>query len=525
MTETSSKHSAKHLIIGGGIIGCSIAYHLARSGEKDVVLLEKAALTEGATWHAAGLVGQLRSSRNTTRMLQRSVALYDRLEAETGLACDWKKVGSLRLAASQERLLEARRLATMARSFGLEMQIISPQEAKDLFPYINTDGLTGAAYIPSDGHVDPASLCQSIAAGARMHGAQLRQGVTVLDFEVRDGRITKVMTSAGEFEAETVTLASGMWSRELGRKLGLLIPACAVEHQYIVTEPIPGFPEGLPTLRDPDRLVYYKPDAGGRLVIGGYEDDTVPFGERGIPGDFVRQLLPENLDRFEPLAAHAAEVTPIVNEVGIRQIINGPIPYSADGDFVMGPVPDFKNLMLATGFLYGIAAGGGAGEMIAEWLVEGRPGLDLWPLDVRRFGPHQGTRHYMYPRAVEHYAHHYKIRYPGQESSVARNLRKSPLYERLKAKGAVYGSKNGWERPLWFAPQGVEPVDQLDFLKPGWKRFVAEEHKAVRSAVALVDQSSFSKFELVGQGALAALQHLAVSNMDKPVGDLYPAVQ
>lgn len=520
MSDPTSRHSAKHLIIGGGIIGCSIAYHLAKSGEKDVVLLEKAALTEGATWHAAGLVGQLRSSRNTTRMLQRSVALYDRLEAETGLACDWKKVGSLRLAASQDRLLEAKRLATMAKSFGLEMQIISPGEAKELFPYINTDGLLGAAFIPSDGHVDPASLCQSIAAGARMHGAQLRQGVKVLDFTVRDGRITEVITTDGIFEAETVTLASGMWSRELGQKLGLTIPACAVEHQYIVTEPIPGFPEGLPTLRDPDRLVYYKPDAGGRLVIGGYEDDTVPFGDKGIPGEFVRQLLPENLDRFEPLAAHAAEVTPIVNEVGIRQVINGPIPYSADGDFVMGPAPDFKNLMLATGFLYGIAAGGGAGEMIAEWLVEGRPSLDLWPLDARRFGPHQGARSYMYPRAVEHYAHHYKMRYPGQESSVARDLRKSPLYERLKAKGAVYGSKNGWERPLWFAPEGVEPVDQLDFLKPGWKRYVAEEHKAVRNNVALVDQSSFSKFELVGQGALDALQYLAVSNMDKPLGSV-----
>ncbi|MEH6726143.1 MAG: FAD-dependent oxidoreductase [Hyphomicrobiales bacterium] len=518
MTDPSPRKSVKHLIIGGGIIGCSIAYHLAKSGEKDVVLLEKAALTEGATWHAAGLVGQLRSSRNTTRMLQRSVALYDRLEAETGLACDWKKVGSLRLAASTDRMLEAKRLATMAKSFGLEMQIISPGEAKGLFPYINTDGLHGAAFIPSDGHVDPASLCQSIAAGARLHGAQLRQGVKALDFTVRDGRIIEVITSDGIYEAETVTLASGMWSRELGQKLGLAIPACAVEHQYIVTEPIPGFPEGLPTLRDPDRLVYYKPDAGGRLVIGGYEDDTVPFGDKGIPGDFVRQLLPENLDRFEPLAAHAAEVTPIVNEVGIRQVINGPIPYSADGDFVMGPVPDFKNLMLATGFLYGIAAGGGAGEMIAEWLVEGRPSLDLWPLDARRFGPHQGARSYMYPRAVEHYAHHYKMRYPGQESSVARGLRKSPLYERLKAKGAVYGSKNGWERPLWFAPDGVEPVDQLGFLNPGWKQYVAEEHKAVRNGVALVDQSSFSKFELVGQGALDALQYLAVSNMDKPLG-------
>lgn len=511
-------HSAKHLIIGGGIIGCSVAYHLARSGEKDVVLLEKAALTEGATWHAAGLVGQLRSSRNTTRMLQRSVAMYDRLESETGLNCDWKKTGSLRLAASKDRMLETRRLATMARSFDLEMNLITPDEAKALFPYIETQGLEGAAFIPSDGHVDPASLCQSIAAGARQQGAQLKQGVEVLDFTVTGGRITAVKTTDGIYEAETITIATGMWSRELGAKLGLKIPACAVEHQYIVTEPIPDFPAGLPTLRDPDRLVYYKPDAGGRLVIGGYEDNTQPFGDDGIPGAFVRQLLPENLDRFMPLAEQAGIVTPVVNTVGIRQIINGPIPYSADGDFVMGPVPDFDNLMLATGFLYGIAAGGGAGEMIAEWLLEGRPSLDLWPLDNRRFGAHHGTRAFMYPRAVEHYAHHYKMRYPGDESHVARNLRLSPLHERLSANGAVWGSKNGWERPLWFAPEGVAPVDQLDFLAPGWKKFAAHEHKAVREAVALIDQTSFSKFELLGPGALQAIQRLAVSNMDKPVG-------
>jgi glycine cleavage system aminomethyltransferase T/glycine/D-amino acid oxidase-like deaminating enzyme len=511
-------HSAKHLIIGGGIIGCSIAYHLAKSGEKDVVLLEKAALTEGATWHAAGLVGQLRSSRNTTRMLQRSVAMYDALEAETGMASDWKKTGSLRLAASRDRMLETRRLATMARSFALEMNILTPEEAKTLFPYIDTKGLEGAAFIASDGHVDPAGLCQSIATGARLHGATLRQGVKVLDFTVEHGRIVAVLTTEGSYEADTITLAAGMWSRELGAKLGLVIPACAVEHQYIVTEPIPGCPENLPTLRDPDRLVYYKPDAGGRLVIGGYENNTVAFGEHCIPGDFVRQLLPENLDRFEPLAQCAARVTPIVNEVGIRQVINGPIPYSADGDFVMGPAPEIRNLMLATGFLYGIAAGGGAGEMIAEWILEGRPSLDLWPLDVRRFGPHHGSRAFMYPRAVEHYAHHYKLRYPGTESTVARNLRLSPLHARLATKGAVWGSKNGWERPLWFAPDGVAPVDQLDFLSPGWKKYAALEHQAVRQGVALIDQSSFSKFELHGPGALNTLQHLAVTNMDKPVG-------
>ncbi|UWR63386.1 FAD-dependent oxidoreductase [Phaeobacter inhibens] len=513
-------HSAKHLIIGGGIIGCSIAYHLARAGEKDVVLLEKASLTEGATWHAAGLVGQLRSSRNTTRMLKRSVALYDRLADETGMEFDWKKVGSLRLAATRERLLEAKRLATMARSFDLEMEIITAAEAKELFPYIDAKDLEGAAFIPSDGHVDPASLCQAIAAGARMHGAKICQGVKVEDFDVHGGRITKVMTSHGGYEAETVVLATGMWSRELAAKLGVVVPACAVEHQYIVTEPLPQ-PElvkGLPTLRDPERLVYYKPDAGGRLVIGGYEEGTLPFGDRGIPGEFVRQLLPDNLDRFAPLAELAGQVTPVVNEVGIRQVINGPIPYSADGDFVMGWAPELRNLMLSTGFLYGIAAGGGAGEMIAEWILEGRPSLDLWPLDVRRFSPHHATRAFMYPRAVEHYAHHYKMRYPGQEAETARNLRLSPLHDRLKQHGAVFGSKNGWERPLWFAPEGVEPVDQLDFLNPGWKVFAEQEHSAARNGVVLIDQSSFSKFELIGPGALAAIQNLAVSNMDKPDG-------
>ncbi|MEO0980501.1 MAG: FAD-dependent oxidoreductase, partial [Pseudomonadota bacterium] len=512
-----TQHSAKHLIIGGGIIGCSIAYHLTRMGERNVVLLERAALTEGATWHAAGLVGQLRSSRNTTRMLKKSVELYDRLQDEEGMQFDWKKTGSLRLAATRERLLEAKRLATMARSFDLEMEIISPEEAKDLFPLIEARGLEGAAFIPSDGYVDPASLCQAVAGAARRQGADLRQGVEVRDFAVANGRITAVETSDGTFEAETVILAAGMWSRELGAKLGIRVPACAVEHQYIVTEPTGTEVGHFPTLRDPERLVYYKPDVAGRLVIGGYEEDTLPFGDHGIPGAFVRQLLPENLDRFLPLADLASQVTPIVNEVGIRQVINGPIPYSADGDFVMGWQPGFDNLMMATGFLYGIAAGGGAGEMIAEWVVEGRPSLDLWPLDVRRFGPHHGTRTFMYPRAVEHYAHHYKKRYPGQEHTSARQLRLSPLYQRLKDQGAVYGSKNGWERPLWFAPDGVEPVDQLDFLEPGWKHYAAEEHRAVRERVALIDQSSFSKFEIVGADALAVLQRLAVSNMNKPV--------
>ena len=510
----------KHLIIGGGIIGCSIAYHLTRNGEKDVVLLERAALTEGATWHAAGLVGQLRSSRNTTRMLKKSVEMYDRLQNEDGMSFDWKKTGSLRLAANEDRLLEAKRLTTMAQSFDLEMSMIGPSEAKELFPLIEQKELLGAAFIPSDGHVDPASLCQAIATVARNQGAEIRQGVKVVDFKKQGRRIVEVVTTGGNYKAENIILATGMWSRELGQKLGIRIPACAVEHQYIVTESTGLDLSNYPTLRDPERLVYYKPDVGGRLVVGGYEDDTLPFGSPAIPGDFVRQLLPENLDRFLPLAELAGEITPVLNKVGIRQIINGPIPYSADGDFIMGWQPGFDNLMLATAFLYGIAAAGGAGEMIAEWVLEGSPSLDLWPLDVRRFGPHHGTQKFMYPRAVENYAHHYKMRYPGQEHESARQVRLSPLYEKLKEFGAVYGSKNGWERPLWFAPEGVAPVDQLDFLEPGWRKYVSEEHRAVRERVALIDQTSFAKFEIFGAGALGFLQTLCVSNMDKPIGSV-----
>ena len=510
----------KHLIIGGGIIGCSIAYHLTRNGEEDVVLLERAALTEGATWHAAGLVGQLRSSRNTTRMLKKSVEMYDRLQNEDGMSFDWKKTGSLRLAANEDRLLEAKRLTTMAQSFDLEMSMIGPSEAKELFPLIEQKELLGAAFIPSDGHVDPASLCQAIATVARNQGAEIRQGVKVVDFKKQGRRIVEVVTTGGNYKAENIILATGMWSRELGQRLGIRIPACAVEHQYIVTESTGLDLSNYPTLRDPERLVYYKPDVGGRLVVGGYEDDTLPFGSPAIPGDFVRQLLPENLDRFLPLAELAGEITPVLNKVGIRQIINGPIPYSADGDFIMGWQPGFDNLMLATAFLYGIAAAGGAGEMIAEWVLEGSPSLDLWPLDVRRFGPHHGTQKFMYPRAVENYAHHYKMRYPGQEHESARQVRLSPLYEKLKEFGAVYGSKNGWERPLWFAPEGVAPVDQLDFLEPGWRKYVSEEHRAVRERVALIDQTSFAKFEIFGAGALGFLQTLCVSNMDKPIGSV-----
>ncbi len=511
--------AAEIVIVGGGIIGCSIAYHLTRMGKTDVAIVEKSGLTHGATWHAAGLVGQLRTSRNTTRMLQRSVELYDRLEAETGQAIDWKKVGSLRLAGSAERLLELKRAATMAKSFGLDMQLIGPKEAQALFPIMTTDGVIAAAYLPSDGYVDPASVAQALAKGARDKGAKIVQGVRVTGITVKDRRAVAVETENGPIACDIVVNCAGMWGREIGRMAGLRVPALALEHQYLITDPIPDMPRNMPTLRDPDLLVYYKPEVRG-LAVGGYEPDTVPFGEAGIPPRFGQELLPENFDRFQQLAELAAKRTPVIDTVGVRKLINGPIPYSADADFIMGKAPELDNAYVAAGFLYGIAAGGGAGQMMAEWIVAGEPSLDLWPLDVRRFGFHHNTKRFMYPRAVELYGHHYKIHWPGVEHESARGIRRSPLYHRLKAKRAVFGSRAGWERPNWFAPAGVEPVDKPSFGRANWFAAVAAEHRAVRERVAVIDQTSFSKLEIDGKRACAALQHLAAANMDRPVGSV-----
>ncbi|MEP7115563.1 MAG: FAD-dependent oxidoreductase, partial [Ilumatobacteraceae bacterium] len=521
MTEQQLPSQARIVIIGGGIIGCSIAYHLTAMGETDVVLLEQHHLTDGATWHAAGLVGQLRSSRNTTRMLEHSVELYGRLEAETGQAVDWHQVGSLRLACSPERVMELKRLTTMAKSFGLPMEIISPVRAQELFPLMTTDRVLAAAFLPTDGYIDPASVTQAIAKGARIRNARICENTKVTSITVDGRRATTVHTDQGDITCEMVVNAAGMWGMEIGRMAGVRIPAVAVEHQYVLTGPIPDFTPAelrqMPTMRDPDLLVYYKPDGPG-LLIGGYEPDTLPFGHDGIPTPFQRQLLDPNFDRFEQLATLAAQRTPVIEQAGIRTMINGPIPYSADADFVMGKVPELDNYYVATGFLYGIAAGGGAGKMMAEWILEGRPSLDLWPLDVRRFAFHHTTHHFMGSRMVELYAHHYKLAAPGSEHITSRGVKRSPLHDALGAQGAVFGSRGGWERPNWFAPSGVEAVDQPSFSRPNWFPHVAEEHRAVRERVALIDQTSFAKFEITGPGALDAVQWLSVADMDKPAG-------
>ncbi len=517
---------ARIVVIGGGILGCSIAYWLTKMGETDVTLLEQHQLTDGATWHAAGLVGQLRSSRNTTRMLEQSVEMYRGLEAETGQAVDWHETGSLRLACSPERVLELKRLATMAKSFGLPMDVISPEKAQELFPLMSTEDVLAAAFLPTDGYIDPASVTMAIARGARMRGANVCEHTRVTSITV-DGRHCSTIQyvdrdgEPGSIECEMVVNAAGMWGMEVGRMAGVRIPATAVEHQYLLSGPIEGYTPvelgKMPTMRDPDHLVYYKPDGPG-LLIGGYEPDTIAFGTNGIPSPFQRQLFDPNFDRFAQLAELGAKRTPCLETAGIRTLLNGPIPYSADADFVMGRVPELDNYYVATGFLYGIAAGGGAGKMMAEWMLEGRPSLDLWPLDVRRFSFHHTTRHFMDTRMVEMYAHHYKLAAPGSEKVTARGIRRSPLHDTLASHRAVFGSRGGWERPLWFAPEGVEPVDRPSFTEPNWFHHVGAEHRAVREGVALVDQTSFAKFEITGPGAMAAVQWLSVADMDKPVG-------
>ncbi len=512
------KH-AEIVIIGGGIIGCSIAYHLTKFGKKDVLVLEQFQLTHGATWHAAGVVGQLRPSRNVTRMLQKSVQLYDVLEEDTGQAIDWKKVGSLRIASSKDRMKEYRRAATTARSFGMEMQLMSPKEAQDLFPIMTVEGVEGATYIESDGYVDPASLCQAFAAGARKRGAEIVQNCRVTGFKKNGRNVTEVHTSQGTVTADTVVNATGMWGHELGGLMETRVPAFAVEHQYLITDPIPDLPAGMPTVRDPDLLLYWKPEVRG-IVVGGYEANTLAFARDGIPENWDQQLLPDNYDRFEPLAENAAMRTPVVSEVGMRQMINGAIPISADGDFVMGKVNELDNVFVACGFIYGIAAAGGAGEVMAEWIIEGQPSMDLWPLDVRRFQAHHNTSYFMYDRAVEIYAKHYAMKWPVEEHSTVRNIRSSPLYERLEEAGAVFGSKAGWERANWFAPISIAAVDEPSFDWPNWFEHVGAEHKAVRERVAVIDQTSFAKMEMVGPGTCAALQWLSVANVDRDTGSV-----
>ena len=512
------KDNAQVVIIGGGIIGCSTAYHLTKMGWKDVVIIEKGELTSGSTWHAAGLVGQLRSERNITRMLQYSVSLYDQLEAETGLTTGWKMSGCLHLASTKERMYELNKGATTARSFGLDMQMISPQEAYDLCPIISLDGIIGAAFMPTDGQADPAGITQALAKGARNRGATFYEHTLVTGFDFDKKRVTAVKTDKGDIRCETVVNCTGMWGYQVGEMLGVNTPVIPFQHQFLVTEELEGLPPNLPTIRDKDSLLYYKEEVGG-LVMGGYERNGIPWGVDGVPNDFISQLLDEDFDHFQQLSDPAMERTPCLAEAGISRLVNGPEGFTPDGDAIMGPAPELDNVFVAVGFnAFGIAAGGGAGRMMAEWIIEGEPSLDIWPLDIRRFGPYHRSRAYNVERTKEIYGKHYTIHWPHEEHDSARGIRRSPLYFPLKGKGAVYGAKYGWDRANWFAPEGVAPEDEHTFEIPSWFEHVAAEHKNARENVVLIDQSSFCKFTVHGPGALAYLNRLSANQVDKPVG-------
>jgi 4-methylaminobutanoate oxidase (formaldehyde-forming) len=383
---------------------------------------------------------------------------------------------------------------------------------------MTSQGVVGAAFIPSDGYIDPSSLTQALARGARNGGVKIHEGVRVTAIKRKDRRVTGVSTDQGDIDCEILVNCAGIWARELGRMAGVRVPAAAVEHQYMVTEKMPDVATDLPSLRDPDNNFYLKPEVGG-FAIGGWEPNTQPFHPAGVPFDFGRELLPSNFERFEQIALPAADRLPVLEKVGVRTLINGPIPISPDGEPILGLAPELDNFYLACGFTSGIAAGGGAGRAMAHWIMNGEPEMDLWAFDIRRFGPHHDGTRYLHERAVESYWRYYQIHWPVEEAKSGRGGRRSPLYAALKEQGAVYGSRFGWERPNWFAPEGVEPRDAPSFeSRPNWFEPVAREHKAAREGVVLIDQSSFTKFEVSGPGAFAALQHIAANDLGKPPG-------
>jgi 4-methylaminobutanoate oxidase (formaldehyde-forming) len=511
---------AQIVVIGGGIIGCSTAYHLAKDHKADVLLIEQGTLTSGSTWHAAGLVGQLRSSASITRVLKYSVELYKQLEAETGLATGWKMSGCLRLATNQDRWTEFKRLATTAGSFGMEMHLVSPEEVKRMWPLMNVDDLVGASWLPTDGQASPSDITQSLARGARTHGARIVENVRVTGFEMKDGRITAVKTSQGDIACEKVVNCAGQWARQVGDMAGINVPLQAVKHQYIITEKIEGLSTDAPTIRDPDRRTYYKEEVGG-LVMGGYEPDPQPWLTGDLPNDWAFRLFDDDFDHFEQHMVQAIERVPALEKVGVKQMINGPESFTPDGNFILGAAPECKNMFVGAGFnAFGIASGGGAGWVLAQWVVDGEAPLDLWVVDIRRFAGMHRDRQWVCDRTLEAYGKHYTIAFPHEEYESGRPRLVSPLYDRLKASGAVFGSKLGWERPNWFAPSGTEAKDVYSMGRQNWFEPVGDEHRHVREAVGVFDQSSFAKYELSGPDALKALEWICANDVNKPVGRL-----
>ena len=508
---------AEIIIVGGGIAGCSTAYHLAKAGKTDVLLLEQGKLTSGTTWHAAGLIGQMRPNRNMTAMSKYGIELYAALEAETGLATGWKQCGSVNVASTPERMQVLRKQAAMAHSFGVECHLISPQEAGERYPVMRTDDLQGAIWLPGDGKANPADLCMSLAKGGRNRGVRMHEGIEVTGVIVENGQVKGVRTAQGEVRCEVLVNCAGQWARQFGLLAGVNVPLYPAEHFYIVTGKIEGVHPMLPVMRDPDGFIYYKEEVGG-LLMGGFEPVAKPWRVDPIPADFQFQLLGEDWDQFEPLMKNAIHRTPCLETAEIKMLLNGPESFTPDGNFILGEAPELRNYFVCAGFnSSGIANSGGAGRLMAEWIVGGEPSTDLWDVDIRRFGPFTGNRRALAERTAETLGLHYAMRWPRQELETVRPLRTSPLYDLLTAKGAEFGSRNGWERANYFKASAATARPDHTLGRPGWLPGMIEEQRATRETVALYDQSSFSKLLLAGRDALAVLQRLCAKNMDVPV--------
>jgi glycine cleavage system aminomethyltransferase T/glycine/D-amino acid oxidase-like deaminating enzyme len=514
---------ARVVIVGGGIAGASTAYHLARLGITDVVLLEQGQLTCGTTWHAAGLVGQTRATRNATRMSRYGIELYASLEQETGLATGWKRCGSLNVAKTPERLKLMQRQMARARSFGVEFEFVSPAEAGRIAPILRTDDLAGAVWIPGDGKANPTDLTQSLAKGARLRGVRIFEGTQVTTVTTANGRVSGVRwrhaDGEGEILCETLVNCGGQWAREFGRLAGVNVPLYPAEHFYIVTRPIAGVATDLPVIRDPDGYIYYKEEVGG-LVMGGFEPVAKPWNVPRIPDRFEFQLLPEDWDQFEVLMTSAIHRTPCLETAEIKMLLNGPESFTGDGNFILGEAPEVGGYFVCAGFnSAGIANAGGAGRLIAEWIAGGEAPLDLWDVDVRRFAPLHANRRHLADRTVESLGLHYAMRWPREELQTVRPLRRSPLYDRLRVKGAVFGTKLNWERANYFLPPGVA-TPAPTFGTPDWLPYVLEEQRACREDVVVFDQTSFGKFILKGRDALQVLQRLCANEIDVAQGTM-----
>ena len=513
---------AQVVIIGGGVGGCSIAYHLTLMGLKDVVILERHELTSGSTWHSAGLVGQMRSDANLTRMMHYSTDLYRKLKDETGHDPAWREVGGLRLASSAERMEDLKRLVGMAQSFGVPMNLVSPKEAMDLFPLMNPEGIAGAAFTPNDGVIDPTGLTNALATGAKQRGARIYTDTNVEKINLKNGSIHDVVTDKGTIETEIVVNAAGQWGGEVGRMVGLNLPIVPMAHLYIITKPIKGMGHDFPTLRDPDLLVYWREEVGG-LVTGGYERKPEPFGLNGIPRNFKYQLLPPDWERFTPLMENSIKRVPAVETAEVVQLLNGPEGFTPDGEFLLGPT-SVKGFWVACAFCaHGLAGAGGIGKTMAEWIIDGHPEWEVWRLDVRRFGSNYNSQDYTVARTIETYTQYYDIHYPGEERMSRRGLRLSPTYHRLQDLGCFFGEKTGWERPNWFKPyeelarHGHEPKG---WAHHNWSRAIGYEHLETRSKAGLFDETSFNKFEVRGPGALDFLNNVCANEIDQPVGTI-----